>query len=87
MTVNRPLFIGLLKCDLIYILLEKDPKKQNKLFQKTYDEISENIVPAKPDRHYRRAKGQLTGITQILTNEVTEHLRIVVLKNKNLFYR
>lgn len=45
MAVNRTLCIGLLKSDLIYILLEKDPNKQDDLFQKLYDEISENIVP------------------------------------------
>lgn len=61
MTVNRTLCIGLLKSDLIYILLEKDPQKQDELFQKLYDEISENIVPVRPDRHYRRTKGQLAG--------------------------
>lgn len=61
MAVNRTLCIGLLKSDLIYILLEKDPQKQDELFQKLYDEISENIVPVRPDRHYRRTKGQLAG--------------------------
>lgn len=61
MAVNRTLCIGLLKSDLIYILLEKDPKIQDELFQKLYDEISENIVPVRPDRHYRRTKGQLAG--------------------------
>lgn len=61
MTVNRTLCIGLLKSDLIYILLEKNPQKQDELFQKLYDEISENIVPVRPDRHYRRTKGQLAG--------------------------
>ena len=61
MMVNRTLCIGLLKSDLIYILLEKDPQKQDELFQKLYDEISENIVPVRPDRHYRRTKGQLAG--------------------------
>lgn len=61
MAVNRTLCIGLLKSDLIYILLEKDPRKQDELFQKLYDEISENIVPVRPDRHYRRTKGQLAG--------------------------
>ena len=58
MAVNRTLCIGLLKSDLIYILLEKDPQKQDELFQKLYDEISENIVPVRPDR---RTKGQLAG--------------------------
>ena len=61
MAVNRTLCIGLLKSDLIYILLEKDPNKQDDLFQKLYDEISENIVPVRLDRHYRRTKGQLAG--------------------------
>ena len=61
MTVNRTVCIGLLKSDLIYILLEKDPAKQDELYQRLYDEISENIVPVRPDRHYARTKGQLVG--------------------------
>ena len=61
MAVNRTLCIGLLKNDLIYILLEKDSDKQEELFQKLYNEISENIVPVRPDRHYRRTRGQLAG--------------------------
>ena len=61
MAVNRTLCIGLLKSDLIYILLEKDHKKQDELFQQLYDEISENIVPVRSDRHYHRTKGQLAG--------------------------
>ena len=54
MAVNRSLCIGLLKNDLIYILLEKDPDVKEKLMQRLYDEISENIVPVRPDRHYDR---------------------------------
>ena len=61
MAVNRTLCIGLLKNDLIYILLEKDQKKQEILFQQLYDEISENIVPVRPDRHYNRTQGRLSG--------------------------
>ena len=61
MSVNRTLCIGLLKSDLIYILLEKDHRKQDELFQKLYDEISENIIPVRQDRHYHRTKGQLAG--------------------------
>ena len=59
MAVNRSLCIGLLKSDLIYILLEQDPAVQDKLFQKLYDEISENIVPVRPERHYKRNKSLL----------------------------
>lgn len=61
MAVNRSLCIGILKNDLIYILLEKDTDIQEKLFQQMYDEISENVVPIRPDRHYKRTKGQLAG--------------------------
>lgn len=61
MTINRSLCIGLLKSDMIYILLEKDPKVQDELMQKLYDEISENIVPVRNERHYHRTKGQLAG--------------------------
>lgn len=61
MAVNRSLCIGILKNDLIYILLEKDPDEQDRLFQQMYDEISENIVPVRPDRHYKRTDGELAG--------------------------
>ena len=61
MAVNRTLCIGLLKSDLIYILLEKNRQKQDELFQRLYAEISENIVPIRTDRHYNRTKGQLSG--------------------------
>jgi hypothetical protein len=61
MAVNRSVCIGLLKSDLIYILLEKDPAVQDELFQKLYDEISENIVPVRPDRHYQRRKGRFAS--------------------------
>lgn len=61
MAVNRTLCIGLLKNDMIYILLEKDPAKQDTLFQQLYNEISENIVPKRPDRHYHRTKGVLVS--------------------------
>ncbi len=61
MMVNRALSIGILKNDLIYILLETDAEKQDKLFRQIYEGISKNLVPIRPDRHYRRTKGQLAG--------------------------
>jgi len=54
MAINRSLCIGLLKSDLIYILLEENPDIKEALMQRLYDEISENIVPVRPDRHYER---------------------------------
>ena len=59
MAVNRSLCIGLLKSDLIYIILEDDPDIKSELMQRLYDEISENIVPVRPDRHYERNKSLL----------------------------
>lgn len=61
MMINRTLSIGILKNDLIYILLEKDEEKQDRLFQQIYEDISKNLVPVRPDRHYHRTKGQLAG--------------------------
>ncbi len=61
MMVNRTLCIGILKNDLTYILLETDARKQEELFQQIYEDISKNLVPIRPDRHYHRAKGQLAG--------------------------
>ena len=61
MAVNRSLCIGILKNDLIYILLEKDPRVKEELFHRMYNEISENIVPVRPDRHYERTKRNVTG--------------------------
>ena len=29
--------------------------------QQLYDEISKNVVLIRPDRHYKRTKGQLAG--------------------------
>ena len=60
MAVNRSVCIGILKSDLIYVLLEKDPNIQEQLLQKIYDEISANIVPVRPERHYHRTKSLLS---------------------------
>lgn len=61
MAVNQTISIGILKNDLIYIVLEKDKVIKEKLFQQLYDDISQNLVPVRPDRHYHRTKGQLVG--------------------------
>lgn len=61
MKINRNISIGLLKNDLIYIVLENDPQKKTELMKNLYREISENIVPVRPDRHYHRTKGQLAS--------------------------
>ena len=59
--INQTVSIGILKNDLIYILLETDGQKKNMLFQQIYEDISKNLVPIRPDRHYTRMNGQLAG--------------------------
>lgn len=61
MQINRTISIGMLKSDLIYILIEQNREKKNQLMQSLYKEISQNIVPIRPNRHYKRTKGQLAG--------------------------
>ena len=61
MKINRTVSIGILKNDLIYILLETDKKKKEQLLQQIYDDISQNLIPIRPNRHYHRTKGQLAG--------------------------
>ena len=61
MQINRNLSIGLLKNDLIYILIETDENRKSELLQALYDEIRVNVVPIRSDRHYHRTKGQLAA--------------------------
>ena len=61
MMINQTVSIGILKNNLIYILLETDNQKKNILFQQIYEDISKNLVPIRPDRHYTRTKGRLAG--------------------------
>ena len=61
MMINQTVSIGILKNDLIYILLETDDQKKNILFQQIYEDISKNLVPIRPDRHYIRTNGRLAG--------------------------
>lgn len=61
MMMNQTVSIGILKNDLIYIFLETDEDKKKQLFQQLYDEISQNLILVRPNRHYHRTKGQLAG--------------------------
>lgn len=61
MVINQTVSIGILKNDLIYIFIEKDKKRKNQLFEQLYNDISKNLVPVRPNRHYNRTKGQLAG--------------------------
>jgi len=61
MAINQTVSIGILKNDLIYIIMEKDLEKKETLFQNLYNDISKNLVPVRPGRHYHRTKGQLAA--------------------------
>lgn len=61
MAINQTVSIGILKNDLIYILLEKDGDKREMLMQQLYEDISQNLVPVRPDRHYYRTKRTFGG--------------------------
>ena len=61
MAINQTISIGILKNDLIFIIMESDSEKKNVLFQNLYDEISCNLVPVRPDRQYSRTKGILAA--------------------------
>ena len=69
MQLNRNLSIGLLKSDLIYILIESDAKRKTELLQALYNEIRVDVVPIRPDRHYQRTKDSLQSIFQIHIRE------------------
>jgi hypothetical protein len=72
MQLNRNLSIGLLKSDLIYILIESDAKRKTELLQALYNEIRVNVVPIRPDRHYQRTKDSLQPIFQIHIREASK---------------
>ncbi len=61
MAINQTISIGILKNDLIFIIMESDSEKKDILFQNLYDEISCNLVPVRPDRHYSRTNGNLAA--------------------------
>ena len=55
--INQTVSIGILKNNLIYILLETDDQKKNILFQQIYEDISKNLVPIRPDGIIPERKG------------------------------
>lgn len=59
MMLNRNVSIGILKDELIHAIFESDPEKQAAMMQSIYDELSRNVVPIRPDRHYERNKSNL----------------------------
>lgn len=61
MGINRSLAIGIIKEELIQFIILKGDKKKTEIFEKILAEIQKNLVPIRPDRHYKRTDGQFAG--------------------------
>lgn len=61
MMIDQTVSIGILKNDRFIYFLKRMIEKKNILFQQIYEDISKNLVPIRPDRHYTRTKGRLAG--------------------------
>lgn len=54
MSVNCSMVIGILKEDLIFALLQDNPKRRSKLILRLCQDAKKYIIPIRPDRHYER---------------------------------
>lgn len=54
MKINSNLAIGIVKEDLIHIILEENPKKKEEMFIKMIRDISENLIPIRKNRQFER---------------------------------
>lgn len=54
MKINKNLAIGILKSDLLRILITDDDEIRHILFEIIYDDIKSNILPVRKDRSYKR---------------------------------
>lgn len=61
MTVNKTYAVGVLKEELIHILLEPASIDTEKRFKTMVDELKRNLIPVRKDRHYKRTKGNLAA--------------------------
>lgn len=61
MAVNKTYAVGVLKEDLIIVILERDKRRKAEMFEAMVAEVQRNIIPIRPDRHYERNKGNLSG--------------------------
>lgn len=56
MKINKNMAIGILKENLIYLLLEKDESKRGKMADEFREKILEYLVPIRKGRNYKREK-------------------------------
>jgi len=59
MQLNRNVAIGIIKEDLILVLLEKRLRKRTYMMESIVREIESNLLPVRPDRNFSRPIGKL----------------------------
>ena len=61
MQINRNIAVGVVKGDVIRLLLEKNAAKREEIMKNIIQEINNNILPVRTGRKYCRTKGQLAS--------------------------
>ena len=61
MQLNRNIGIGIIKEELILILMEKRLSKKKAMMESVVREIESNLLPVRSGRHFTRTKGQLAS--------------------------
>ncbi|MNW51069.1 Transposase DDE domain protein [compost metagenome] len=61
MAINKNIAIGVIKEELIYVIIERNEHKRKKRMKAIIEEIKSNLLPVRKDRHYPRNKGKFAG--------------------------
>ena len=61
MQLNRNIAIGIIKEDLIFVLLEKRHSRKCAIMESIIEEIERNILPVRPNRVFSRSCGKLAS--------------------------
>lgn len=61
MQINRNIAVGVVKEEVIRLLVENDTRKQEEIMNGIIQEINSNILPVREGRSYTRTRGQLAS--------------------------
>ena len=61
MAINKAYAVGVMKDELIRVVLEPDIKKKRAKMLKMVEEIQKQVLPVRPGRHFPRHKGNFAG--------------------------
>ena len=61
MQINRNIAAGVIKKEVILLLLEENPKEREQIMTNLIKEIKSNILPVRRERSYDRANGNLAS--------------------------